>query len=254
MIHQALSASGNAILAPTPLEFYTLTDTDFWEDISALLPTNHDACKTCVYGMSRVYPLPFAMRKKIIELFCPAHLRNNPSITARKPHLARILLGRPTSDSGRIAPQRFFNTYNFPLTRDRAELLGINVQDTAVEMGRLLAKMHMKAKNDARDIEIVLGANVTANSTRYHEPRIWVIDFNQVAPYDRTEEQIPRLVEAFFANEAYFPRPHPNDELYKLFSQAYIAECGKIENVAVVIGNMFINALEREQLARDQKK
>jgi hypothetical protein len=47
----------------------------------------------------------------------------------------------------------------------------------------------MKAKNDVRDIEIVLGANITDSEdcTRSHEPRIWVIDFNQVAPFDRTE-------------------------------------------------------------------
>lgn len=253
LIQQALGASGNAILAPTPIEFYTSTDSDFWEDISASLPTN-DASRTCVYGMSRVYPLPSALRKKIIDLFCPAHLRNNPSITARKPHLARILLGRPIPDPGRVAPQRFFDTYNFPLTRDRAELLGIDVVNTAVEMGRLLAQMHMKANNDARDIEIVLGANVTNDCTRYREPRIWVIDFNQVAQFDRTEGQIHRLVEAFFSNEAYFPRPRPSDELYQLFSQAYIAECGKIDNVAVMIGRMFVEALEREQLARDQGK
>jgi len=208
-----------------------------------------------MYGMSRVYPLPSALRKKIINLFCPAHLCNNPSITAHKSHLARILLGRPIPDPGRVAPQRFFDTYNFPLTRDRAELLGIDVVNTAVEMGRLLAQMHMKAKNDARDIEIVLGANITNNSTRYHrEPRIWVIDFNQVAPFDRTEGQIPRLVEAFFANEAYFPRPRPSDKLYQMFSQAYIAECEKIDNVAVMIGRMFIEAVEREQLVKDQGK
>jgi hypothetical protein len=202
--------------------------------------------------MSRVYPLPSALQKKIIDLFCPAHLRNNPSIRAGKSNVARILLGRPISDPGRVAPKRFFNAYNFPLTRDRAELLGIDVANTAVEMGRLLTQMHMKAKNDARDIEIVLGANVTNDFSKPREPRIWVIDFNQVAPFNYTEGQIPCLVEAFFANEAYFPRPRPSDELYKLFSQAYIAECAKIENVALVLGRLFINALEREQLARDR--
>ena len=204
--------------------------------------------------MSRVYPLPLALRMKIIDLFCPAHLRNNPAITNHKAHLARILLGRPIPDPGRVAPQRFFDTYNFPLTRDRAELLGIDVMNTAAEMGRLLAQMHMNAKNDARDIEIVLGSNVTDVSMRYREPRIWVIDFNQVGPFDRTEGQIPRLVEAFFSNEAYFPRARPSDELYQSFSQAYIAECRKIDNVAVMIGRMFIEALEREQLVRDQGK
>ena len=112
----------------------------------------------------------------------------------------------------------------------------------------------MKAKNDARDVEIVLGANVMNDSARYREPRILVIDFNQVAPFDRTEEQIPRFVEAFFSNEAYFPRTRPSDELYQVFSQAYIAECGKIDNVAVMIGRLFIEALEWEQLARDQRK
>ena len=120
-----------------------------------------------MYGMGRVYPLPLALRKKIIDLFCPARLRNNPSITARKPHFARILLGRPITDPGRVAPRRFFETYNFALTRDRAELLGIDVVNAAVEMGCLLSQMHMKAKNDARDIEVVLGANVTNDSTRY---------------------------------------------------------------------------------------
>ncbi|EDR08183.1 uncharacterized protein LACBIDRAFT_294334 [Laccaria bicolor S238N-H82] len=247
-IHQALSASGNAILAPAPLEFYTI-DSDFWEDIT--LPAN-DVSRTCAYGMSRVYAPPPALRKKIIDLFCPAHLRNNPSIKPSMIHVARILLGRAISNPGRVAPQRFFDTYNFPLTRDRVELLGIDVENTAVEMGRLLAQMHMKAKNDARDIEIVLGANVTDNSSKPDEPRIWVIDFNQVAPFNCTEEEIPRLVEAFYANEAYFPRPRPSDELYNLFSQAYIAECAKIDDVAVVLGRLFIHALEREQLARDQ--
>ena len=205
-----------------------------------------------MYGMSRVYPVPSALRNKIIDLFCPADLCKKPSITAPKPRLARILLGLPIPELVVLPLERSFDTYNFPITRDRAELLGIDVVNTAVEMGRLLAQMHMKAKNDAGGIKIVLGANVTDDSTRYSEPRIWVIDFNQVAPFDRTKGQIPRLVEAFFANEAYFPRP--SDELYQLFSQAYIAECGKIDNVAVMIGRMFIEALEKEQLARGQGK
>lgn len=89
--------------------------------------------------MSRVYPLPSALRKKIIDLLCAAHLRNNLSITAPKSHLARILLGRPIPDPGRVAPRRFFDTYDFPLTRDRAELLGIDVVNAAVENGSLVS-------------------------------------------------------------------------------------------------------------------
>ena len=81
------------------------------------------------------------------------------------------------------------------------------------------------------------------------------INFDQVAPFDRTEGQIARLVEVPFSlTELTFPGPRPSDELYQLFSQAYIAECGKIDDVAVMIGRMFIEALEREQLVKDQGK
>jgi hypothetical protein len=163
--------------------------------------------------------------------------------------LARVLLGRPIPDLGRVAPQRFFDTYNFPLTRDRVELLGIDVSNTAVEMGRLFSANAYEGPRTTRGISRSFSARTSQanDSTRYREPRIWVIDFNQVAPFDRTEGQIPRLIEAFFANEAYLPRPRPSDELYQVFSQAYIAECGKIDNVAVMIGRMFIEASEREQ-------
>ena len=43
----------------------------------------------------------------------------------------------------------------------------------------------------------------------------------------------------------------PAKALPELLSQACIGECGKIENVAVV-GSMFIEGLEREQLARGE--
>ena len=105
-----------------------------------------------MYGMSRVYPLPSALRKKIIDLFCPARLRNNPFITARKSHLARILLvvRFPTLDESHHNDFSTLDTYNFPLTRDRAELLGVDVGSTAVKMGRMLAQMHMKANGTSR--------------------------------------------------------------------------------------------------------
>jgi hypothetical protein len=47
-------------------------------------------------------------------------------------------------------------------------------------MGRMLAQFHMTARNDARDIEVVLGANITNvfDPRRHREPRVWVIDFN----------------------------------------------------------------------------
>lgn len=86
------------------------------------------------------------------------------------------------------------------------------------------------------------------------ELRVWVIDFNQVQEFDFTETQIPLLVDAFFANEAYFPRTRPADSLYNTFSKAYLEECNKIGEVAGQLGQMFIMTLEAEQVRKDANR
>lgn len=255
LISEALAASGNSILSPSAIEFYGPSDTRFWEDPSLSFPSA-DSAATGVYAMTRVYPLSSVLRAKLIDLFCPPNLQESARASLRKGHhLARLLLGRP-ENADRSAPQRFFNTYNFPLTRGRAERLGINVSLLSGEMGRMLAQFHMTAKNDARDIEIVLGANILPYSPvplrrQRREPRVWVLDFNQVRDFDFTESQIPSLVDAFFTNEAYFPRARPTDPLYKIFSEAYIKECDKIGEIAGQLGRKFVHALEKEQVLRD---
>ena len=125
-------------------------------------------------------------------------------------------------------------------------------------MGRLLAQNAYEGQ-ERRAGGISRSLSARTSQTTLHdprEPRIWVIDFNQVGPIrtHRRAGQIPRLVEAFSLTKLTSPRPRPGDELYQLFSRAYIAECGKIDNVAVMIGRMFIEALEREQLVKNQGK
>lgn len=58
----------------------------------------------------------------------------------------------------------------------------------------MLAQLHMAARNDAHDIEVVLGANIinpTPSRRERREPRVWVIDFNQPKEFDFTEESNP---------------------------------------------------------------
>jgi len=257
LISEALQASGNTILSPTPIEFYGHDDAEFWDDPTLVFPEG-DATRTCAYSTTRVYPLPSALKGKLIDLFCPLHLNKNTNALVRRGHhLARLLLGRPEPNASRSAPQRFFDTYNFPLTRGRMELLGINTVLLSGEMGRMLAQLHMTARNDARDIEVVLGANVTnpvPTRLERREPRVWVIDFNQVKEFNFTETQIPLLVDAFFANEAYFPRARSADSLYNIFSKAYLEECNKIGEVAGQLGQKFIEALEAEQVRKDANR
>ncbi|CAA7270823.1 unnamed protein product [Cyclocybe aegerita] len=116
----------------------------------------------------------------------------------------------------------------------------------------------MTARNDARDIEVVLGANITdavpSRPGGRRELRAWVIDFNQVKEFNFTEGQIPLLVDAFYANEAYFPRARLADSLYDVFSKAYLEECNKIGEVAGQLGHKFIIELEAEQALKDAEK
>ena len=148
-------------MSPAPIEFYDHGDLAFWDDPTLVFPED-DATRTCGYSMTRVYPLPSALKTKLIDLFCPLHLNKNAhGLVRRGHHLARLLLGRPEPNANHSAPQRFFDTYNFPLTRGRMELLDINTVLLSEEMGCMLAQLHMTARNDARDIEVVLGANIT---------------------------------------------------------------------------------------------
>ena len=123
LISKALQESGNTILSPAPIEFYDHGDLEFWDDPTFFFPEG-DACG---YSMTRVYPLPSALKTKLIDLFCPLHLNKNVhGLVRRGHHLARLLLGRPEPNANRSASQRFFDTYNFPLTRGRMELLDIS--------------------------------------------------------------------------------------------------------------------------------
>lgn len=205
--------------------------------------------------MSRIYPLPTTLKAKLIDLFCPENFREEKmSLFPKEYHLARLLLGRAEPEVGRTAPQKFCDSYNFPLTRIRAEKLGIDTEWSSPEMGRTLARMHMTARNDFRDIEVVLGANITSTENKFRESCVWVIGFNQVEEFNFTEEQIPLLVDTFYANEAYSPRARPADPLYNILAEAYRSECQKIGEKANELGQKFIVALEAKQGCSDKSR
>jgi hypothetical protein len=195
------------------------------------------------------------VKQRIVELFCPNHLQDDTQRYIRKQnHIARIYLGR-TSDTLRTAPIQVFTTYNFPLSRDRCDSLGLDTQQLSIEMGRLLARMHMSAHNDARDIEIVMGTDTTPRPNRDpSEVSFWMIDFNQVGDFDQTDEGIGKLVDSFFANDPYFPRARTNDPLYRHFANGYRKECEAVSVLAMHFGDTFLRKLEEEQVRRDSQR
>lgn len=69
--------------------------------------------------------------------------------------------------------------------------------------------------------------------------------------WDKTEEGIPGLVQAFFSNDPYYPRPRQTDNLYMVFKEAYLQE---YPEESIILGRQFIVLIEEEQARRDAVK
>jgi hypothetical protein len=201
--------------------------------------------------MGRVYPLPVRYRVKIVQLFCPPLLKDRCHSEAKsRAHVVRILLGQTLDTSQRTAPQRFFSTYNYSLTRDSAEKLGMDTVKIAQQMGCLLAALHMGASSDAKDVEIVLGGDYDRGLIR--NLKVWVLDFNQCSTVTLDHHCIPKLVDAFFENEAYFPRPREGDLLFASFASGYIVASREHAPKLLPLAKLFIEGINVEQAKKDK--
>lgn len=65
--------------------------------------------------------------------------------------------------------------------------------------------------------------------------------------WKRTKEEILVLVNAFFINDPYYPRPDPKDPLYVQFKTGYLSV---YPEDAIDLGEAFLHAIELEQLRR----
>jgi hypothetical protein len=68
--------------------------------------------------------------------------------------------------------------------------------------------------------------------------------------WGRIKEDIPTLVDAFFVNDPYYPRPDPEDPLYKRFRTGYMSAYPQAPKDAVDLGEAFLSAIEAEQRRR----
>ena len=68
--------------------------------------------------------------------------------------------------------------------------------------------------------------------------------------WKRNPNEIKQLVDAFYTNDPYYPRPNPNDLLYKEFSNGYLSAHPKESRDAIDVGEAFLRAIENEQRRR----
>ncbi|KAI6029082.1 hypothetical protein BKA83DRAFT_4214215 [Pisolithus microcarpus] len=205
------------------------------------------ALETAAYAMDHVQPLPLQFARLVRSLFYPKHMDK-----ARDPSLCRIYFGKVISEVGRGGrPNLFLNSANFPLDVARYRKILENdrageypsVEEIVYGMGEMLGRLHWLAGNDGRDIEFVLGGIAFSGVSFY------VIDFNQVRSWEKTPKDVPMLVEAFFINDPYYPRPIPGNPLYAEFKRGYLS----VFPTAFPLANAFLHAIEVEQAKRADK-
>lgn len=72
--------------------------------------------------------------------------------------------------------------------------------------------------------------------------------------WKRNKDEIQQLVDSFFINDPYYPRPRANDRLYEQFCTGYWAAHPSGSNDASEIAEVFLRAIEAEQAKRDARK
>lgn len=66
--------------------------------------------------------------------------------------------------------------------------------------------------------------------------------------WNRTPEELQILVDAFFLNDPYYPRPRLFDAYYPIFKAAYLSG---YPSKYMALGEGFLTMIEEEQAGRD---
>lgn len=217
-----------------------------------------------IYCMERLKPLPYHIACDIRYRFYHEHFRSTMPV----PAICRPYFGRKHMYSS----SRFFSERNYPLDRTRYETLAAarvlpRIEFIAEAMGHMLATLHWKGHNDARDVEFVLASHPNSLGVAFY-----VIDFNQTQRFepslfrstsaardspdgpvnDTPEALMDRvLVQPFFDNDPYYPRPRRSDPLYKRFKEGYLDGAGEVNCLRA---NSFLKRIERFQREKDIRR
>ncbi|CAG5165295.1 uncharacterized protein ALTATR162_LOCUS6775 [Alternaria atra] len=242
--------------------------THFWDTKAALFPQN---VRTPNYGLvsERIYPLPLPVREAIVDALCPEAIKDTKSEflnrIENKNCLVRLYLGR--RNDSRKMEARNVRLRNFPLHVDEMERLGLDTSSFAMTIAKALAFLHWKAGVDGNDVEFVLGSTpqITGKPTKedlliankdtagemfstdfeHRTISIWLLDFNQCKLFDHDSAGVKKLVEGFWFNDPYYPRPNATDKndkkLWRLFAEHYIKVSQELTNTPGPA--MFINSV-----------
>ncbi|CAH0021799.1 unnamed protein product [Clonostachys rhizophaga] len=250
---------------------------------------------TMALATQHILPLPKIVRTALIDLYCPeehkATATENPS---NKDCLARVYLGRSRLPNTPKSPNFTLRNFNLHLDQmlelnlpilDYSRAIGealavihwranVDAYDIEFVLGSeaeaiyhpeptTVPQVRMKAEEvesmpTHTDIDEIVSVNFKQRSTR-----LWVLDFNLCSRWDMTQvltsggenELVEHLVQAFFENDPYYPRPiksgtngtgmgQVREQLWGVFSSAYLNKSKAVLAGSTIEGGLKERLLE----------
>ncbi|KAH9871632.1 hypothetical protein J1614_005887 [Plenodomus biglobosus] len=283
------------VRVPIHKYFVGLDDSVWWNKNLDRFPKQLVDAPSNLMCAERILPLAKSIRESLIDQYCPPAARETfKADRANKDCLVRLYLG--TRRKPRNSRFSGFQLRNFPLFLDQMEELELDVADFAKAIGEALAVMHWACHLDANDVEFVLGSSpeYTADpaliltkslSVKYvsgmkpntstwtahldnfkkRTTHIWMLDFNRCAEFQPSQSGLQQLVQAFFRNDPYFPKPLAtlvkDQQLWSCFRKSYeqasenCFKAGKTDAAKYVqLPGRFMDMVVEEQRTRLEKR
>jgi hypothetical protein len=187
-------------------------DDDWWAANLPKFPSGTTSCKG--YMQERIPAVPHEVRELFISRYCrPSGQAAIRASRENKDCLIRIYTGKRRL-SDRLGP--FFNLRNYGLHIDQMDELGLDVSAILKVLATALAHCYWRTRVDANDVEFVFAPATSPHASvptfkfvgLDQELVIWMLDYDCVRDMEQSTEGIQQAVNAFYRNDAYFPRPH----------------------------------------------
>ncbi|KEQ91710.1 hypothetical protein AUEXF2481DRAFT_32880 [Aureobasidium subglaciale EXF-2481] len=180
----------------------------------------------------RILPLQAPIPEMLLRSVYPKSTKIQRAACLNMPEnnncLVRLYLGRRGVDRSKSSVENM-TLRNFPLHVDEMERLNLPVPMYVEAIAEALALMHWSANIDANDVEFILGSSrqdLSSSQDQGHSASIWLLDFNQCRKFNEDKAGLKLLVDGFWMNDPYYPRPSSTDKrdkvLWTLFSSKYL--------------------------------
>lgn len=228
------------------LRFFMPDSKDYWDANLERFPNTHRSPGDA-FEVDRIMPIPKVERERLIDQYFEQDTEIQEQAKNDQTNdscLIRVYLGE--NESEKQAEEPYDSLENFPMRLNMLEEHLLEDTSTlATEMAIALAVLHWQAQVDGQDCEFVLGSSIAGMADRRaplqfgsdskpqevietrlfnkREFSLWVLDFDKALETELSTQDVDtRLVNAFFCNDPYYPRPDVNPLLWGQFVNSYL--------------------------------